>query len=608
MKLATILRRGEARPALVITNAGLRAKWCLDLSEANTMLNSAGREWPVQLAPPSVRQIVEGGMPALDNLKRWQDVLLSAIDRSDGEAFGPALVPPEEVCWLPPIPNCPLFITFHGNSIGIWRDRGGGLELPQSMPARAILSRVPTCRLHPETATLGHMEPLIFSRGQPFGFGNELGVVLAPGGKNISYDDGMAHVWGITNCDDVTRSTVWPTHFGSSLNQMPRHEGDSRARLGRASDASCPTGPWITTIDEVPNVLDLLMYAAGPDGSYDRAHTWSYIMAPHNAIAYLSRFMTLPAGTTLQLGAAGLDGISRFDDPEPIHGQHLEVSMERVGTLSNPIWCEERSGVPRATGEGFYRSITRHRGLDTAEAFCSEEQPFPRGTRSIWAVRHNDRYSAEEPAYSRAHQRQYETFPRHSLASGQAVEIPVHADRIDVSCELAAVIGTQPIARVAAEDVPALLAGVTVMVGMRDSGLLTELTAPTDWEAFDAGLLGRWGDGFNSVSPEIVSVAEAGDLNNLEMRVTLTGMGQAVTRSADYLMDLNEVIAFITKEITLLPGDVVSLGCAGRFLELPKGQKLSEGATLEASIEGIGELSVPLIDKRGPHPPLYEVV
>ena len=73
MKLATILRRGEARPALVITNAGLRAKWCLDLSEANTMLNSAGREWPVQLAPPSVRQIVEGGMPA------WEQAGLSVV-------------------------------------------------------------------------------------------------------------------------------------------------------------------------------------------------------------------------------------------------------------------------------------------------------------------------------------------------------------------------------------------------------------------------------------------------------------------------------------------------------------------------------------------------
>lgn len=241
--------------------------------------------------------IAESGQTGLDNLKRLQALLVNALDRGDHDMFAPALLDPATVYWLPPIPNSSLFMTFHGNGIGNWRDRA------VAMSSRRITSRVPACRLHPPTAHLGHLEPMIFAKGEPVPYGNELGVVIAPGGKDISFEDAPKHLWGIMNCDDVTRGGVWPRHFPPP-EQWSKHEGECKARLARASDASCPSGPWITTVDEMPNVLDLLMYSWGPDGGYDRAHTWAYIMGPSNAVAYLSRFMTLPAGTVLQLAAS----------------------------------------------------------------------------------------------------------------------------------------------------------------------------------------------------------------------------------------------------------------------------------------------------------------
>ena len=89
--------------------------------------------------------------------------------------------------------------------------------------------------------------------------------------------------------------------------------------------------------------------------------------------------------------------------------------------------------------------------------------------------------------------------------------------------------------------------------------------------------------------------------------LVLNGVGDVVTRTSDYLLDFGQVISFLSKEITLLPGDVVSLGAAGKRLVIPADHKLAEGATLHASIEGLGDFRVPLVDLRGPHPPLHEV-
>lgn len=600
MKLTTIRRDGQARPALVVTNEGLRAKWCVDLAEINALASDPTANLSVEPIPASVLGIIRAGPSALENLKRLQDLLLDSIAGGGQERFGRALVRPDAVYWLPPIPDSPLFITFHGNSVGLWRDRS------VEMAHRPIISRVPACRLHLVTSNLGHLEPLIFAEGDSVQYGNELGVVIAPGGKNISYEDADDHVWGVMNCDDVTRFT-WAQHFPQSPGRMGPHIGDARARLGRASDAACPAGPWITTIDEIGDPLELLMHAWGPDGGYDRAHTWAYIMGPRNALGYMSRFMTLPPGSILQLGAAGVDGVGMLPDPKAVHGQAVEVSLEGGGTLSNPIWCEGDSDLQRDPGEAFYGLITRHRGLDLAKAFCPDAQPFPHGTRGVWSVRYNDRETAKGPDGGPDLARHYEILPRNSLSTGEPVEIPRHGERIDVSCELAAVIGTRPVGRVAADEALEYLAGLTIMVGMRDNGLVAELESPTSREIPFAEIFGRWYDGFNAVKPDLKPLGPNGAVGDREMRLVLNGVGEVVTRTSDYLLDFGQVISFLSKEITLLPGDVVSLGAAGKWLVIPADHKLAEGATLHASIEGLGDFRVPLVDLRGPHPPLHEV-
>ena len=594
---------------MILTNRVNQCEHCLDLTEFNTCLQATTSSVGLGPTPSSVLKMIEGGAPVLANLKKIEDRLRLHLKpdgnwdlyngipnaprahKPDAGIFDPALVAPADIQWLPPIPDIPLFITFHGNGIQLWRDRAGPF-------LSHIPPRIPTCRLHPTTSLLGHDEPLIFPKNFPLGFSNELGVFISPGGKNIEYENAWQHIWGITNCNDATRSASWPIHFGRAMEDMAPHEMDGRARLGRASDAASAFGPWITTIDEVPNVLDLLIHCWGADGSYCRAHSSAYIMGPRNAIQYLSRFMTLPAGTGFQFGAPGQDGVGGFADAAQAHLKTCTMDMEHVGPLTNPIWCEDLLDSGRGKGEGYYGLISRHRGVAIDTAPKENETPFPYKTHSIWSLGYNNHDAAQEPAFAPDHQRLYEIFPQSTLSYGQAIELPAIANEIEVSCELACVIGPRQLARVAEEEVPDYLAGITIMIGLRDNGLINELPLPTAHEIRHGTILGRWYDGFNAARPQLAPAEDLDSLGDRKMKITIDNIGQVTTQTSHYLQGFGQTLAFMCKEITFLPGDIISLGTAGKTLRIPADTKLLPDAAITAEIAGLGEFSIGITDRR----------
>ena len=165
MKFSTILNEGQAHPVLVVTNQTNRCEHCLDLVRFNSAMESVDSGGRYDRVPPTLLKIIEGWQEAAVNLRRIHEQLLQfrdrkntdvysgsvnrRIDKLDENLFQPALVAPESVRWLPHLPDVPLFITFHGNGIQLWRDR---LGTPQSRAA----PRVPACQLHPATSLLGH--------------------------------------------------------------------------------------------------------------------------------------------------------------------------------------------------------------------------------------------------------------------------------------------------------------------------------------------------------------------------------------------------------------------------------------------------------------------
>ena len=65
----------------------------------------------------------------------------------------------------------------------------------------------------------------------------ELAVIIGNGGKNISEEDAMSHVFGYSVLNDVTARDLQSRH--------------KQFFKGKSIDGYCPMGPWIVTADEI---------------------------------------------------------------------------------------------------------------------------------------------------------------------------------------------------------------------------------------------------------------------------------------------------------------------------------------------------------------------
>jgi 2-keto-4-pentenoate hydratase/2-oxohepta-3-ene-1,7-dioic acid hydratase in catechol pathway len=96
-------------------------------------------------------------------------------------------------------------------------------------------------------------------------------------------------------------------------------------------------------------------------------------------------------------------------------------------------------------------------------------------------------------------------------------------------------------------------------------------------------------DTFGPIGPVIVPVDRIGDPQNLRVQCRLNGKTVQDANTADMIFKLPVIIAFISKMITLEPGDVITTGT-------PSGVgPIQPGDEVEVEIENIGILKNPVV-------------
>jgi 2-keto-4-pentenoate hydratase/2-oxohepta-3-ene-1,7-dioic acid hydratase in catechol pathway len=101
---------------------------------------------------------------------------------------------------------------------------------------------------------------------------------------------------------------------------------------------------------------------------------------------------------------------------------------------------------------------------------------------------------------------------------------------------------------------------------------------------------GKSFDGGNVLGPWIVTPDEIGDPYDLKMECRINGKmrSQGVTRGM--LFSFEEIIAHVTKDETLMPGEFIGSGTVGNGCGLELGQYLEHGDVVELEVENIGIL------------------
>jgi 2-keto-4-pentenoate hydratase/2-oxohepta-3-ene-1,7-dioic acid hydratase in catechol pathway len=187
------------------------------------------------------------------------------------------------------------------------------------------------------------------------------------------------------------------------------------------------------------------------------------------------------------------------------------------------------------------------------------------------------------------------------VGNGDNVVIPWGRDRIDWEVELGAVIGREA-KYVDARNAQDFVFGYMVSIDVSDRGGRPPggFSSGSDW------FVGKGHDTFAPQGPWIVPKEFYGDpMQNLRQTLSVGGTQLQEARAGDMIHTLWELIEYGSSIITLFPGDVINNGtsggtAAGSAQTRTGARFLKPGEVIEASIDGIGTLRMPVV--AGPEP------
>ena len=140
------------------------------------------------------------------------------------------------------------------------------------------------------SAIVGPNDPIQVPRGSvKTDWEVELGVVIGAPGVYIDEADAMNHVAGLCVINDVSEREFQIERAGTW-------------DKGKGCDTFGPTGPWLVTLDEVPDVDALDMWLDVDGERMQTGSTATLIFRIPQLVSYCSRFMSLQPGDVISTG------------------------------------------------------------------------------------------------------------------------------------------------------------------------------------------------------------------------------------------------------------------------------------------------------------------
>ena len=167
-----------------------------------------------------------------------------------------------------------------------------------------------------------------------------------------------------------------------------------------------------------------------------------------------------------------------------------------------------------------------------------------------------------------------------------------HGPEVDYEAELAVVIGR------AARDVPVERA----LEHVWGYTCANDVSARR-WQKHAGGgqwVRGKSFDGFCPLGPVLVTADEIPDPQRLAITCDLNGERVQTGHTGDMIFGVAELIAFLSRDTTLLPGTLILTGTPPGvgFARTPP-RFLADGDRVRVEIEGIGVLESPVVAARG---------
>ncbi len=218
---------------------------------------------------------------------------------------------------LPPIPSPEKVICVGINYADHARE--SGME-PPAEPV--IFSKFPS-------AASAHGDPIVLPRlSETVDYEAELVVVIGIGGRHVPKDKARDHIAGYCCGNDV------------SARDWQLHKPAGQWLLGKTFDTFAPFGPALVTADEIDDPGNLAIRLRLNGRTMQDSNTDQLIFSVEELIAYVSGVCTLAPGDLIFTGTPPGVGMARKPPVLLKPGDTVEVEIDRVGILRNPVVAE----------------------------------------------------------------------------------------------------------------------------------------------------------------------------------------------------------------------------------------------------------------------------
>lgn len=271
---------------------------------------------------------IDSLLPALPGGERRQDIVRleqKVVAASSAQRAGWE-VPMSSASLLVPIPTPSKLLLLEGNYTK-HIEEGGGKAEERSKTFPYVFMKPPL------TTLTDPGKPVKIPAVSPhcIDWELELGVIIGKRCKGVSEADALGYVAGYTIVNDISDRKFRPN---PDRNQREKDVFFDWLH-GKWHDTFCPMGPCVLPADELPDPQRLAMTLKVNGEIKQNASTAEMVFPVAAVVAFIASFVTLEPGDIISTGTpAGVGASTRTFLKS---GDKLEASIERIGTLSNPV-------------------------------------------------------------------------------------------------------------------------------------------------------------------------------------------------------------------------------------------------------------------------------
>ncbi|HEV8499756.1 MAG TPA: fumarylacetoacetate hydrolase family protein [Gemmatimonadaceae bacterium] len=222
------------------------------------------------------------------------------------------LVARQDAYWFAPVPRPGKIVCVGLN----YRDHAeeSGLAVPKTP---VIFSKFSSCVVAPG-------EPVVIpTTSEKVDYEAELAIVVGRHAKHVTADRAYDYVLGYTAFNDVTARDF--------------QFGDGQWQRGKSCDTFAPMGQTIVTTDEIPDPHTLRITMKVNGTVMQDSNTNQLIFRVPELIEFITKSITLEPGDVIATGTPAGVGFARTPPVFLKPGDTMEVEIERIGGLGNPI-------------------------------------------------------------------------------------------------------------------------------------------------------------------------------------------------------------------------------------------------------------------------------